>query len=72
MHPLTRYRRSKGLTQTELAERLGVAMYTVQRWEKGTMPRPRALKKLAEVLEIDAGKLNDELYEWAEEEKDAA
>ncbi len=72
MHPLARHRRIKGWTQTDLAERVGAAMFTIQRWEKGTMPRPKALPKLAEVLGVEAGQLFDELYQWAEDTKEAA
>ena len=72
MHPIARYRRIKGWTQTDLVERLGVAMYTVQRWEKGTLPRPKVLPQLAEALGADPARLLDELVQWAEEGKEAA
>ena len=35
LHPLKTYRSAKGLTQDQLAKRLGVARTTVARWESG-------------------------------------
>lgn len=50
---LTEFRKLKGLTQEELAERCGVALATISRWETGSLsPKPRNLEKLAEVLEV--------------------
>jgi transcriptional regulator with XRE-family HTH domain len=44
-------RRSAGLTQTELADKLGVSENAVQTWEAGTFtPRPKRLHALAEAL----------------------
>lgn len=45
-------RRGKiGLTQEELAKRLGTDRTTVVKWEKGkSFPRPQMLIRLAEVL----------------------
>ncbi|HEY1348937.1 MAG TPA: helix-turn-helix transcriptional regulator [Ktedonobacteraceae bacterium] len=41
-----------GLTQSELAEHLGVATKTVQRWEQEMhMPRPYAQRRLCAVLQ---------------------
>lgn len=37
-----RARAMAGMTQVQLAERLGVAARTVQRWESGTTRMPRA------------------------------
>lgn len=34
-HPITAFRESHGLTQTQLAEKLGVKGATVTRWENG-------------------------------------
>jgi transcriptional regulator with XRE-family HTH domain len=61
LHPIARYRRALGLTQSQLAKELGVAMQSVQTWEKGTQPHPRNLKRLAEVLGVDTLKLSDEI-----------
>ncbi len=41
-------RRRLGLTQFQLAVRLGVTLATIQRWEAGTSkPSPLALEKLS-------------------------
>jgi transcriptional regulator with XRE-family HTH domain len=61
MHPIARHRKANGWTQTELAERTGVTLSSVQNWEAGKGPRPRNLPKLAEVLGIDARALLDEI-----------
>lgn len=54
-------RRRLGLTQSELAERLGVSLRAVQLWESGeARPQPSKLRKLSEVLEIPIHALLDE------------
>ena len=35
---LKRYRRERGLTQQELADRIGVSNKSVSRWESGSYP----------------------------------
>lgn len=46
-------REHAGLTQSALAEALGVAAGTIQRWEKGALnPRPKALEALAEATGV--------------------
>ena len=45
-------RKGKGLTQSELGERLGVSFQAVSKWERGeTLPDTAILLDLAEVLE---------------------
>ena len=45
-------RRSKGLTQSDLGERLGVSFQAVSKWERGeTLPDTAILVPLAEILE---------------------
>lgn len=45
-------RKSKGLTQNELGERLGVSFQAVSKWERGeTLPDVSVLPDLAKVLE---------------------
>ena len=45
-------RKGKGLTQTELGERLGISFQAVSKWERGeTLPDTAILLDLAEVLE---------------------
>lgn len=61
-------RKAIGLTQKELAERLGVTNKAVSKWETGGgMPDVSMLRKLSEILEVSV----DELLagEYAEERK---
>jgi transcriptional regulator with XRE-family HTH domain len=52
---LSEWRIDKGLTQEQLAERLGSSHVTVSRWETGKrQPDLRAQEALAEALGIDA------------------
>ena len=45
-------RKAKGLTQSELGERLGVSFQAVSKWERGeTLPDTALLPDLARVLE---------------------
>jgi transcriptional regulator with XRE-family HTH domain len=51
--PLRRWRRSQGLTQAELADRLEVHMSTVAKYEQRfRIPREEELARLAEVTEL--------------------
>lgn len=43
-----------GLTQTELAARIGVTLRTVQRWEAGTTAPPGPALKLIDLIEYQA------------------
>lgn len=44
----------KGLTQSQLANKLGVTTQTVSSWEKGEYhPRPRFVPLLAKILGVD-------------------
>lgn len=45
-------RENKNLTQTELAEKAGISLRTVQRVEAGNIPKGFTLKSLAQALEI--------------------
>ena len=46
-------RKAAGLTQTEVARRLGIRPQSVQAWESGvSAPRARRLTELAQVLEV--------------------
>lgn len=48
-------RKVLGLSQRELALRLGISFQAVQRWERGeTFPRKDSLSKLLEILQIGA------------------
>jgi len=64
MHPIARYRRVRGWTQTQLAAQIDVSLNTVQRWEMGRMPRPRYLVALAEAIRVEPMELQTALEEW--------
>jgi transcriptional regulator with XRE-family HTH domain len=48
---LKEWRRKRGLTQMDLARRLGVIRLTVARWETGTRAIPSFLQLALEALE---------------------
>lgn len=50
-------REDKNLTQTELAEKSGLSLRTIQRIEAGNVPKGYTLKALALAFNIDAEKL---------------
>ena len=51
-------RKTKGLTQDELAIRLNVVRQTVSKWEKGlSVPDAEMLQRIAEVFEVDVSQL---------------
>ena len=51
-------RKTKGLTQDDLAIRLNVVRQTVSKWEKGlSVPDAEMLQKMAEVFEVSVSKL---------------
>ena len=53
-------RKEKGLTQEQLAEKLGVAGRTVSRWETASnMPDLSVLIQLAEFYDIEVGEILD-------------
>ena len=45
-------REQLGLTQEQLADRMGVKQATISRYEAGRLPRGRELKMLAEALNV--------------------
>ncbi|MEQ9763580.1 helix-turn-helix domain-containing protein [Streptococcus jiangjianxini] len=56
---LRQIRINKNLTMDEWGQILGLAKSSISRWENGTIPHPRTLKKVAELSNID---LNYILY----------
>lgn len=55
---LRRYRLAAGMTQAQLAQRLGIGPSSVSFWESGTtLPSPEMYPKLARVLGVDAMEL---------------
>jgi transcriptional regulator with XRE-family HTH domain len=68
MNGLRALRLRRLLTQTELAQRLGVRYQTVGAWENGeARPRVSAMRKLCEVLEVTPEELLAALEESAPE-----
>ena len=58
MEQLRALRRQHGLSQAELAERIGVHQTAISQWEKGrTSPDRRSLMKLAKVLGVSCDTL---------------
>ncbi len=50
---IRQFRRQQGVTQAELARKIGVKQYSIARWEKGqNSPTPERLAKIAEVLGV--------------------
>ncbi len=65
---IVKLRKSKGLSQEELAEKLGVSRQAVSRWELGsTTPDLSNLKQLSEVLGVSADYLIHDDYESDED-----
>ena len=56
---LKRYRRERGLTQQELADRIGVSNKSVSRWESGSYPDVPTLLSLARALDVTVDALLD-------------
>lgn len=51
------YREKQNLTQSELAEKSGLSLRTIQRVENGNTPKGFTLKALTEALKLDDGML---------------
>lgn len=50
---IRKYRKEEGLTQAELAKKIGVFQHHIYRWEKDiVIPSIETIKKLANVLEV--------------------
>lgn len=63
------YRKEKGLTQSELAELIGVSMQAVSKWETNSgMPDIAQIVPLAKVLEISTDKLLGNVDEEVEKQ----
>ena len=74
MRRLRGIRLRRFLTQQALADRLGVPLFTVQRWELGrAFPRPSFLQRLCQELDVSPDELV-EPDEWPQprERKPAA
>ena len=72
---LRRRRKELGLTQTELADKVGTSQAVIQKIENGKSLRPRILEEIAAALDVkpawlmfgveEAGELSDEAIELA-------
>lgn len=55
---IKRIRKSKGLTQNQLSEKLEVAEVTIRKWENGERePNLETIRKIANTLEVPLGEL---------------
>lgn len=69
MSSIKKYRKMAGLTQQELAQKVGVALDTISRYETSKRePRLSDLRKMAEIL----GCTVDDLVADAQEEAETA
>jgi transcriptional regulator with XRE-family HTH domain len=67
MEFLREWRRKKGLTQADLAAKIGVSQAAISQWETGALtPSPLMIGQLSEVLDIPlAMLLNDmNMHRW--------
>lgn len=63
MQSVARAAAEKGMSQSDLARRLGVGQAAVSKWYQGAnAPRKSMIPKLARILEISAKQLVDDLY----------
>ncbi|MGK4239842.1 helix-turn-helix transcriptional regulator [Limosilactobacillus reuteri] len=47
-------RKGAGLTQSELAQKIGVTVQTISRWENGiSIPNPKRIKQMADFFNVD-------------------
>ncbi len=58
MNHVRTLRESKNLTQTELAQKSGLSLRTIQRIEAGNAPKGFTLRALCDALEIAASEIN--------------
>ncbi len=64
MKTLSNIRRTKGLTQAELAGRVGVGLSAVKAWENGRRrPSPLAITRLYKALGLTAEDIANIVYE---------
>jgi len=54
---LEKRRLEKGLSYTEIAEKLGIHKVTVSRTLKGITLKPRTVKLLADYLDVEMGRI---------------
>ncbi|MEY8575653.1 helix-turn-helix domain-containing protein [Oscillospiraceae bacterium 21-37] len=66
---ITRSRREQGLTQAQVAEKLGVSYQAVSKWERGTIPNVEILVELAKLLQVSVDTLLAGGESWFSYEK---
>ncbi|MCB5951270.1 helix-turn-helix transcriptional regulator [Enterococcus sp. BWT-B8] len=55
---LSQYRESKGISQIELAKKMGVTQQCISSWQTGrTIPKPHQMKLLSGILEVPMDEL---------------
>ena len=69
MHPLKEYRLDRGLTQAALAQLVGTKKGTVSKWEQGTVPSLKFMRRIAEVT--DGAVTANDFYDAALERQEA-
>lgn len=62
-------RREMGLTQAQVAEKLGVSYQAVSKWERGTVPNVEIVVELAKLLQVSADALLAGGESWFSYEK---
>ena len=66
-------RKQKGMTQEELANRIGVVRQTVSKWEKNlSVPDADLLQRIAQVLEVPVSALLGAKIEMEDQSSDLA
>lgn len=62
-HPVTKWREENGLSQEELAERIGLSRWTINRIEKGERnPSWRSLAAWEKLTGLSRGELRPDIY----------
>lgn len=57
---IARLRKEKGMTQMEMADRMGISYQAVSNWERGeTMPDISKLPELADIFEVSIDQILD-------------
>jgi len=66
---LEQLRLRAGLTQDQLAEKVGVNRVTISNWENGQGPRVSLMKPLADALGVTIAEVYDAIQKTAENAK---
>lgn len=64
-HPLAVHRWRARMSQSQLAERVGVTQNNISKWERGLIvPSRGKLRELAKIFHLSPGALLDEINGW--------